>query len=104
MNMRNRCGALILMFFLLAFPAQCRPHHQQLDAGAARRRVTNATLDESKVVVVFCSEFQCYTEEAFPTKERNCYCCLNQKPEVCYDTWNDCQAACPSCNPKCPPT
>nr|TKW23754.1 hypothetical protein SEVIR_3G007400v2 [Setaria viridis] len=75
MNMRDKCGALMLMLSLFAFLAQCRPH-QQLDARAARRRayiLTNTTLDGSK------------------------------PEQLCYDTMHECQVACPVCKPKCPP-
>nr|TKV97859.1 hypothetical protein SEVIR_9G522200v2 [Setaria viridis] len=36
--------------------------------------------------------------------KHECYCCINERPEpYCYDTWDECKAACPTCNPKCPP-
>ncbi|RCV19871.1 hypothetical protein SETIT_4G010700v2 [Setaria italica] len=98
MNTRDRCGgALMLMFFLLfAFPAQCRPHHQELYVGTAS--LSNTTLDESKgeVVLRFCTK-RLRGNDVF-------YCCWNKKPEPwCYDTWQECQAVCPLCDPQCPP-
>ncbi|WVZ92621.1 hypothetical protein U9M48_038670 [Paspalum notatum var. saurae] len=106
-NKRNMCGVLMFTLFLFAFVAQGRPHkQQQLHVVGTPRRgqqqvyhsLTNATVDdERKVVLKFCTTNTC---KGFTT----CYCCLNLKPHPkCYVTLTQCQAVCPTCNPKCPP-
>ncbi|KAJ1264830.1 hypothetical protein BS78_08G032100 [Paspalum vaginatum] len=34
----------------------------------------------------------------------DCYCCVTIKLKpLCYTSRNECEAVCPTCNPKCPP-
>ena len=72
------------------------------NVGTTTRNTTsiNAThlgvVDVSNVVLNFCQARQC--------PKHVCYCCLTVLPKVmCYDTVDECRAACPTCNPKCPP-
>ncbi|WVZ77820.1 hypothetical protein U9M48_025641 [Paspalum notatum var. saurae] len=111
-NMRaGTRGVLMLTLFLFPFflAAHCRPHKQQQEqmqihggtarggGGAHSRTNTNTTGDESKLVLKFCTVRVC-------PGYMWCYCCMTEKPEPrCYHTMEMCQAACPVCNPKCPP-
>nr|TKW04694.1 hypothetical protein SEVIR_7G125901v2 [Setaria viridis] len=52
-----------------------------------------SSLDQSNVYLKFCSLFSC--------GKYDCYCCMGKRP--CYGSWDECRAACPTCNPQCPP-
>jgi hypothetical protein len=55
-----------------------------------------------KLTVIFCT-VKCYCHGNHDV----CYCCQLSSSgggPVCYDHLSDCQANCPICNPKCPPT
>ncbi|KXG38718.1 hypothetical protein SORBI_3001G270600 [Sorghum bicolor] len=83
-------GALMLIFFLFAFHAQCHPHQQQLNVESTKSRaysLTDTTLDESKRGPKICKIFHC--------PQGYCYCCMDQSPKPkCYDTLDECRAAC----------
>ncbi|CAL4921116.1 unnamed protein product [Urochloa decumbens] len=114
MNTRNNIrGGLvsmtmvIMLFFLVASPAQYRTHHELANVGTARNHaygltntsdsITRLGEDERKVALVSCAKVQCEPKHL-------CYCCMTEKPEpLCYDTLGECRAVCPSCNPTCPP-
>ncbi|OEL36523.1 hypothetical protein BAE44_0002458 [Dichanthelium oligosanthes] len=59
--------------------------------------VNSTSPDEgNKIYLKLCEEYSC--------DGIICFCCLNQTPRpYCYTVWKECQAACPTCNPKCPP-
>ncbi|KAJ1254687.1 hypothetical protein BS78_K003400 [Paspalum vaginatum] len=77
-------GVLMLTMFFCIRPSR------------ALRTNTNTTIDESKLVLKFCTVNLC-------PGDMWCYCCMTEKPEPrCYATVELCKAACPACNPKCP--
>ncbi|KAF8691557.1 hypothetical protein HU200_040708 [Digitaria exilis] len=49
-----------------------------------------------KIVMIFCQKAKCVSIS-------DCYCCLSQKPEVCYNTMEFCRSNCPVCDPVCRP-
>ncbi|PVH66857.1 hypothetical protein PAHAL_1G369500 [Panicum hallii] len=109
MNTRGMCGGLayvmVILLFLVASPAlQCRLHGLA-SAGTAARSLRNTTNNgahlgvDEKVVLKFCVKGRC-DSDAGPT----CYCCQTSKPQpLCWYTFDECTANCPSCNPECPP-
>ncbi|KAL6644808.1 hypothetical protein ACP70R_016416 [Stipagrostis hirtigluma subsp. patula] len=88
----------------LALPAQCYPEHPDArgagsDPGGLSNTSSNSSLinsmtgDETRFVLKFCTRNRC--------DHGICFCCHNE--QICYDTWEDCKANCPACNPNCPP-
>jgi hypothetical protein len=55
---------------------------------------SESSLDQSNAYLKFCWLYIC-------GGKYDCYCCMGN--EHCYYSWNDCRAACPTCNPQCPP-
>ncbi|KAL6643362.1 hypothetical protein ACP70R_019027 [Stipagrostis hirtigluma subsp. patula] len=104
-SMRGGKGVMVILFVLLsgclALPAQCYP-----DLSEATGRMSNPSGlttsssntskagDERKITLKFCTSNRC-------GKFGVCYCCQNSVH--CYYTRDACKAACPACNPDCPP-
>ncbi|KAL6606498.1 hypothetical protein ACP70R_042151 [Stipagrostis hirtigluma subsp. patula] len=103
-----------MFFFLVLFvsSAQCRPTRSSDDDGP-NSLVSNNTSssngaaaagadgrdDDGKFTLIPCFKRDCQEP-----KWRECYCCMDRETEwACHDTWDECQASCPVCNPDCPP-
>ncbi|CAL4919233.1 unnamed protein product [Urochloa decumbens] len=112
--MRGKCHNILvyvtsMLFFLVLFSSSAysgRPpllearRYSQSNVNKSNNviRVESATLNESKVVLIFCHKTKCDTPWV------DCYCCINKRPEeICYYTLDQCKANCPVCSPKCPP-
>jgi hypothetical protein len=100
-NMNDRCGGLgcmMIILFLAASSTVLCMLHPTISCVYLYNCLcvynTHYVLDESKVTLVFCEKRYRYTEP------HDCYCCLPKR--LCYNTWSECRAACPRCNPKCP--
>ncbi|CAL5008090.1 unnamed protein product [Urochloa decumbens] len=95
---------LVLVVFgiggVLVVPAHCRfPQLFKTESTKATTTSTNSTsVDESKIHLIFCVKGFCPT--ATTRGLGLCFCCQNS-PNACYNSFSECQANCPSCNPKC---
>ncbi|KAF8713048.1 hypothetical protein HU200_028843 [Digitaria exilis] len=94
---------LVLLVFgiggLLVMPAHCRQSSQLFQGESMKSTPTPAnstSILESKIQVVFCFKNLCAWDKGSLSV---CYCCV--KPQECYHSATECQAHCPSCNPKC---
>lgn len=78
-----------------ASPTGRRP---RLDEATQKSLAVNSTSrDDGKIYLKFCTKDLC--------QFKLCYCCqmFNTLEIPCYDTWDDCKAACPPCAPMCAP-
>ncbi|CAL4997040.1 unnamed protein product [Urochloa decumbens] len=94
---------LVLVVFggVLVVPAHCRsPQLFKTESTKATTTGTNysTSVDESKIYLIFCVKGLCAT--ATTRGLGLCFCCQNS-PNACYNSFSECQANCPSCNPKC---
>ncbi|OEL22571.1 hypothetical protein BAE44_0016410, partial [Dichanthelium oligosanthes] len=59
--------------------------------------VKNTSVDERKITIILCTKNYCGSHDTV------CYCCQDAIRDQCYNTWDECKARCPVCNPECPP-
>ncbi|KAG0541957.1 hypothetical protein BDA96_02G061000 [Sorghum bicolor] len=90
--MPTKCACTYVIISFLCFQPSCRLF--------ANGTITSddASRDDSsnKVYLKFCTDNYC--------NYKACYCCLTDLPHPrCYYTREECKAACPACNPQCPP-
>ncbi|KAG2550041.1 hypothetical protein PVAP13_9KG332800 [Panicum virgatum] len=96
---------ILLTFSVLlgcfCLPAECRPHHQRLEARSAIPAAINlTTLDESKIKIIWCLSVQC---DYFGHGMQDCFCCGDPyQTKNCYQAKKECMSKCPACNPQCP--
>uniref|UniRef100_A0ACD5TS40 Uncharacterized protein n=1 Tax=Avena sativa TaxID=4498 RepID=A0ACD5TS40_AVESA len=82
----------LLFIGCLVFVGHCRPE-------APNATIADSSLDESKVTLKLCVARDCKTKG--DPWINDCICCVTLPDVPCWYSTQECQANCPSCNPKC---
>ncbi|KAI5020973.1 hypothetical protein ZWY2020_054383 [Hordeum vulgare] len=105
--MRHVLFIVFLLVGYLAAASECRLEvgsrhsggHTSTSITAPVSANSMALVDESKIVVKFCTQVFCDIKDLH---KGVCYCC--EKPgRPCYQTRSECLDNCPLCNPECSP-